>query len=435
MHARKLASKIEKKQAVIAIVGLGYVGLPLSLRFSQSGFRVIGLDIDSKKVAILNNGESYLQQYPDDVIQNALSLGFKATIDFSEIAAVDAVIICVPTPLDEHQSPNLSYVTQTLDSLMPHIRPGHIISLESTTYPGTTEEEVVPRVAAMGLEVGEDCFVVYSPEREDPGNRSYSTKSIPKLVGGITQTCLKMGALLYGSAVEKVVPVSSCRTAEMTKLVENVHRAVNIALVNELKMVAESMDIDIFEVINAAATKPFGFVPYYPGPGLGGHCIPIDPYYLTWKAKEYGMQTKFIELASTINNQMPVRVVEKVTEALNSTSQSLRGSTVLILGVSYKPNVDDARESPSLKVMELLIQAGVNVRVSDPHISSIPPLPNCEYQLDSVPLTTSELAESDCVCLLTHHDQFDYDLIETRARLIVDARGKFSRASAKVFPA
>jgi UDP-N-acetyl-D-glucosamine dehydrogenase len=323
-----LQQKIAGKTALIGIVGLGYVGLPLSLRFAEVGFKVIGFDIDPEKPRLLEKGESYIRHLGNERVRAALEKGFEATTDFNRAAECDALILCVPTPLDEHREPDISFVTNTMESLLGHLKAGQLIALESTSYPGTTEEELKPRIESVGLEVGKDCFLVYSPEREDPGNADYSTHNIPKVVGGMTESCLQAGVALYSAVIDQVVPVSSTRVAEMTKLLENIHRAVNIGLVNEMKVVADKMGIDIYEVIDAAATKPFGFVPYYPGPGLGGHCIPIDPFYLTWKAREYGVHTRFIELAGEINSAMPAWVVGKVGEALNSRHKSINGSRI-----------------------------------------------------------------------------------------------------------
>ncbi len=358
-----LISKFENKTAIIGIIGLGYVGLPLSFRYAEAGYKVIGFDIDPAKAEQLNSGKSYIRHFGDERVQAANKAGFEATTDFTRITEADALIMCVPTPLKEHREPDISFVTDTMDSLLPHMRAGQVVSLESTTYPGTTEEELKPRIESTGFKVGEDAFLVYSPEREDPGNPNFTTRTIPKVVGGIHSACLEVGKALYGNVIDQVVPVSSTQVAEMTKLLENIHRAVNIGLVNEMKIVADKMGINIYEVIDAAATKPFGFVPYYPGPGLGGHCIPIDPFYLTWKAKEYGVNTRFIELAGEVNSAMPEYVVGKVAEALNSQGKAIRGSKVLVLGIAYKPNVDDMRESPSVEIMAQLQKSGAEVEL------------------------------------------------------------------------
>lgn len=334
---RQLINKIESKKTVIGIVGLGYVGLPLMLRYVDEGYKVLGIDIDSEKVEKLNDGLSYIEHIPSNDIAKAKEKNlFQATTDFSRASEADALILCVPTPLNKYREPDLSFVIETIDALIPYLRKAQVISLESTTYPGTTEEELFPRIQKSELQVGEDIFLVYSPEREDPGNQDFETRTIPKVCGGFTKSCKRVGVALYSAAIDSVIPVSSTKAAEMTKLLENIHRAVNIGLVNELKVVADRMNIDIHEVINAAATKPFGFTPYYPGPGLGGHCIPIDPFYLTWKAREFGLHTRFIELAGEINTYMPRFVVDKLTDALNDRGKPLKGSKVLVLGIAYK---------------------------------------------------------------------------------------------------
>lgn len=420
-----LLSKIENKTACIGIVGLGYVGLPLLLRFSEVGFKVLGFDIDPDKVARFNRGESYIEHIKSEGLALARQRGSEATTDFSRAGEADALIICVPTPLDAHREPDLSFVIDTVESLVPHIRADQVMSLESTTYPGTTDEELLPRIQNRGFTVGKDYYLVFSPEREDPGNPNFTTRTIPKVCGGYTPECLKMGLALYGGVIDKVVPVSSTRAAELTKLLENIHRAVNIGLVNEMKMIADRMDIDIFEVIDAAATKPFGFVPYYPGPGLGGHCIPIDPFYLTWKAREYGLHTRFIELAGEVNSSMPHYVLGKVVEGLNDRRKSLKGSKVLVLGIAYKKNVDDMRESPSVELMELLRERGAEVSYSDPHVPVFPKMREHKFDLSSEPLSEAAIKAADVVLLSTNHDKFDYELIRRHADLIVDARGVY----------
>jgi len=356
---------------------------------------------------------------------------FSATSDFRQLAMADAIIICVPTPLGEHAEPDLSFVTAALDLVKPYLRPGQIVSLESTTYPGTTDEEVVPAVTSRGLTVGRDAFVVFSPEREDPGNAKYSTKTIPKVCGGVTPDCLEVGMALYGQVIDQVVPVSSAKAAEMTKLLENIHRAVNIGLVNELKTVADRMGIDIHEVITAAATKPFGFVAYQPGPGLGGHCIPIDPFYLTWKAKEFGVKTRFIELAGEVNASMPEYVVSKVVSALNARRKSVRGSTVLVLGLAYKKNVADTRESPSLDLIHRLHEMGAEIVYADPYVPSHTFAKGALGTLNSIDLATT-LEKIDCVLVATDHDCFDYDAIGRASLLIVDTRGRYRGEQANV---
>jgi len=418
-----LISRLNTKQAQIGILGLGYVGLPLMLRFAEVGYPVLGFDIDHVKVDKLTAGQSYIEHIPAEAIRTALATGFSATTDLSRARECDALILCVPTPLNKYREPDLSFVLDTTEAIVPHLRPGQVVSLESTTWPGTTDEELRPRVERNGLKVGQDLFLVFSPEREDPGNPNYRTRSIPKILGGVTPACTQVGQALYGQVIDQVVTVSSTRAAEMTKLLENIHRAVNIGLVNELKIVCDRMGIDIHEVIRAAATKPFGFTPYYPGPGLGGHCIPIDPFYLTWKAREYGLSTRFIELAGEVNANMPQWVVGKIVDALNERGKALKGARVLVLGIAYKKNVDDMRESPAVEVMELLRDKGALVSYSDPHVAKFPKMREHRFDLESIALTDESLTAVDCVVLTTDHQRFDYDLIKAQARLIVDTRG------------
>lgn len=420
-----LIQKFQNKNAVIGIVGLGYVGLPLMLRYIEVGYKVIGFDIDQSKADALSQGKSYIEHISEASIRDAVKNGFEATTDFKRVSEADALILCVPTPLNKYREPDLSFVLDTTDSLVPYLRGGQVVSLESTTYPGTTDEELLPRVESRGLKVGRDIFLVFSPEREDPGNPNFTTRTIPKVCGGHTADCLEVGLALYGQVIDKVVPVSSTRAAELTKLLENIHRAVNIGLVNEMKIVADKMGIDIHEVIRAAATKPFGFVPYYPGPGLGGHCIPIDPFYLTWKAREYGVHTRFIELAGEVNSSMPDYVVAKVASALNTAKKAINGSRILVLGIAYKKNVDDMRESPSVMLMEKLRDLGAGVTYSDPHIPTFPKMREHHFELSSIPLTHATLSSYDCVLLATDHDKFDYELIKASAKLIVDSRGRY----------
>ncbi len=433
-----LKHKIQNRQSIIGIIGLGYVGLPLAIRFSEEGYKTIGFDIDHEKVSMLNDGISYIKHIKEADISKMANNGSIATTDFSEISKVDVIIICVPTPLGIHNEPDLSFIHGTLESIKPYLRENQLLILESTTYPGTTEEEIVPFIESISgsslTTIGENFFIGYSPEREDPGNKSYTTKTIPKVVSGFTKNCLELTTILYNKIVDTTVPVSSLKIAEMTKILENIHRAVNIGLVNELKMVADKMDIDIYEVINAAATKPFGFTPYYPGPGLGGHCIPIDPFYLTWKAKELGMNTRFIELAGEINTAMPHYVVQKVGEALNSVGKAIKGSKILILGLAYKKNVDDTRESPSLELIKLIMEKGAEVNYHDPFIPSIPITRKYEIELTGKALTSKTLQSVDLVLLATNHDGFDYDLIKKEATLIVDTRGVFKKSD-KIFSA
>ncbi len=435
MSKQQLLKKLNDKTAIIGIVGLGYVGLPLMLRYSEVGYKVLGLDIDSSKVDALTNGKSYIEHISSESIAEAISSGFEATTDFSRATEADALIICVPTPLNKYREPDLSFVTGTTDSLVPYLRPGQVFSLESTTYPGTTDEELKPRVESAGLKVGQDVFLVFSPEREDPGNPDFTTRTIPKVCGGFSKDCLEIGVALYSQVIDQVVPVSSTRAAELTKLLENIHRAVNIGLVNEMKIVADKMDIDIHEVVRAAATKPFGFVPYYPGPGLGGHCIPIDPFYLTWKAREYGVHTRFIELAGEVNSSMPDYVVSKVASGLNGQKKAINGSNILVLGIAYKKNVDDMRESPSVILMEKLRDLGASVAYSDPHIPHFPKMREHHFELSSVNLTAESIAGYDCILLATDHEKFDYSLIKKNAKLIVDSRGKFLEPAANIIKA
>ena len=428
----ELTRRIESKEAVIGIIGMGYVGLPLALRFSESGFRVTGFDLDPAKAESVAHRQSYFAHIADARISAAVDCGLTVTTDMARSAECDAIIICVPTPLGMHQEPDLSFVTGTMESLINHLRPGQVVCLESTTYPGTTDEEIVPRVQHAGLNVGEDAFVVYSPEREDPGNQTFNTQTIPKVVGGVTPACLEVGEVLYGQVIDEVVLVSSTSAAEMTKLLENIHRAVNIGLVNELKMVTDKMGIDIFEVINAAASKPFGFTPFYPGPGLGGHCIPIDPFYLTWKAKEYGVHTRFIELAGEVNTAMPNWVISKIELALNDRSKSVNGSRILIIGVAYKKDTNDTRESPGLEIYASLEKRGAIVSYSDPFVSVLPVTRQHAVAGTSVSLNSANIASQDCVLICTDHSNIDYEVIRDNAQLIVDTRGVFDADGSKI---
>lgn len=428
-----LKSSMENKESIIGIIGLGYVGLPLVIRFVEEGFKVVGFDVDDKKVDMLNAGESYIKHIKQEKIKSALGQGFRATTNFSEIENVNVILICVPTPLTEGNEPDLSYVQSTLKTIQPHLKENQLLILESTTYPGTTEEEIVPVIQNAGFKVGENFFVGYSPEREDPGNPKFSTQTIPKVVSGYSEKCLELTNALYGQIIEKTVPVSSLRVAEMTKILENIHRAVNIGLVNELKMVTDKMDIDIYEVISAAATKPFGFTPYYPGPGLGGHCIPIDPFYLTWKAKQYGVETRFIELAGEVNTSMPKWVVLKAVEGLEKQGKRLSDSKVLILGLAYKKNIDDYRESPTLELIRLLTEENASVDYHDFYIPKLNKTRKYDYEMDSVSLDA--ISEYDLVILATDHDDYDYDMLLSEVQLIVDTRGRFSNTHKKVIKA
>ncbi|WP_371762595.1 nucleotide sugar dehydrogenase [Massilia sp.] len=434
-YLEQLTARLSERTALIGIIGLGYVGLPLTLRYAEAGFRVLGIDIDGSKVERLNRGESYINHVPAADIAWARSQGFEATTDFTRAGEPDALIICVPTPLNPYREPDLSFVLETTEALLPFMRPGQVLSLESTTYPGTTEEELKPRLESRSFVIGRDIFLVFSPEREDPGNPDFHTRTIPKVCGGVTPACLEAGIALYGAAIDRVVPVSSTRAAELTKLLENIHRAVNIGLVNEMKIIADRMKIDIHEVIRAAATKPFGFTPYYPGPGLGGHCIPIDPFYLTWKAREYGLHTRFIELAGEINSDMPHWVVSKLTDALNQRGKAVMGSRVLVLGIAYKKDVEDMRESPSVELMEILRDKGAVVDYADPHVPVFPRMREHHFDLKSVELTPQRIASYDVVLLATAHSAFDYDLVRQYASLIVDTRGVYLAALPNVVKA
>ncbi len=419
----QLIEKIKNREARVGIVGLGYVGLPLAREFLNEGFSVVGFDIDKTKVDKINSGKSYIKHIPSDFIEKYVSQNkLEATTDFSRLKEVDAILICVPTPLGEHLEPDLSYVLKTTETISEHLRKGHIVVLESTTYPGTTEEEMLPILEKSGLKAGEDFCLGYSPEREDPGNKEYTTRTIPKVVSGINEKCLEIIKTLYDQIVVKTVPVSSPRVAESTKLLENIYRAINIALVNELKMIFDRMGIDVWEVIEAAKTKPFGFHAFYPGPGLGGHCIPIDPFYLTWKSKEYDSPTRFIELAGEINTFMPYFVIEKTIRALNNNGKSIKGAKILVLGVAYKPDVDDMRESPSLKVIDLLQKEGAIVDYNDPYIPKIPETRKYKFDMESVPLTPENIASYDAILITTDHSIYDYEMIEKHAKLIIDTR-------------
>jgi len=427
-----LAARFLDREATVGIVGLGYVGQPLALCFAEAGMKVIGFDINRDLVDGLNAGRSPIEHIPDDRIADAIASGFTATTDYAEIADADAIIICVPTPLNRNREPDMSFIRATMASIGPHLRAGHFISLESTTFPGTIDDEVLPIVRRMGLTPGGDAFIAYSPEREDPGNPDFGTRTIPKLIGGYSTNCVEVGIAVYAHAIDTLVPVSSTRVAELAKLLENIQRSVNIGLVNEMKIIADKMDIDIHEVIAAAATKPFGFTAYYPGPGLGGHCIPIDPFYLTWKAREYGVNTRFIELAGEINQAMPEWVFGKISRALNDRAKPVRGSRILALGIAYKKNIDDMRESPAVLVMEHLRDAGAILDYSDPHVAKFPRMREHRFDLESVALTPEAIASYDCVVLLTDHDRFDYDMILANAQLVVDSRGQYRQPASNL---
>ena len=423
-----LKRQIERRESVVGVIGLGYVGLPLVLRFAEAGFTVLGFDVDPDKIDKLNAGVSYIRQIGSDRIDGLIRRGrFEATTNFDWLGKADALVICVPTPLTRHREPDLQYIERTADTVAAALRVGHLVCLESTTYPGTTEEVVLPRLAQKGLTVGRDFFLAYSPEREDPGNHDYSTATIPKLVGGVTPACAELALTLYGQAIDRAVLVSGTRVAEAAKILENVYRAVNIALVNELKVAFDRMGIDVWEVIEAAKTKPFGFQAFYPGPGLGGHCIPIDPFYLTWKAREYGVTTRFIELAGEINSAMPAYVLARLIDALNARGKVLNGAQVLVLGAAYKKDTDDSRESPALEILELLLSKGARVQYSDPHLPVLPSGRRHSLALKSVPLDAATIAQYDALVLVTDHSDFDYAAIFQHAQLVVDTRNAFAR--------
>jgi len=418
-----LIERIKSKEAIIGVIGLGYVGLPLIIRFGDENFKVIGFDIDEEKIKKLNKGESYIKHIQSEKIRKLITKGkFMATSDYSHLNGVDCIIICVPTPLDNKKEPDLSYIKNTSDEIAKTLRKGQIISLESTTYPGTTREILLPKFEKKGLKVGKDFFLVFSPEREDPGNPKFHTKNIPKVVGGITFECSRIGKTLYERIVDQVILVSSPEVAEFTKLLENIFRCVNIALVNELKMLADKMDLDIWEVIKAASTKPFGFMPFYPGPGLGGHCIPIDPFYLSWKAKEYNFNSHFIELAGEVNTNMPNYIVSKISDALNRNGKCLKNSKVLILGIAYKKDVDDMRESPAVEIIEQLQEKGAEIYYNDPYIQEIPKLRKHDLNLKSSPLSENFLKNMDLVVIVANHSSYDYEWIVYNSKLIVDTR-------------
>ncbi|MFO0870495.1 MAG: nucleotide sugar dehydrogenase [Pirellulales bacterium] len=419
-----LRSSIADKTATVGVIGLGYVGLPLVHAFVRSGHRTLGFDVDQRKVDQLLAGRSYIGHIPAEWIANWIAAGsFQPTADMARLREPDVLIICVPTPLDESRDPDLTYIESTTRQIAAALRPGQLIVLESTTYPGTTRDVVLPLLQATGLRPGVDFFLAYSPEREDPGNPHYAASNIPKVVGGLDKASAELACQLYSHAVVQVVPVSSCEVAEACKILENTYRAVNIALVNELKMLCDKMGLDVWEVIQAAKTKPFGFQAFYPGPGLGGHCIPIDPFYLSWVARKHGMTTRFIELAGEINTSMPRYVIDRLTEALNDHAKPIRGSRICVLGVAYKKDVDDPRESPAFELIELLTARGAVISYSDPHVPQLPSMRHRQVPpLVSQQLTPQFLGEQDCVLIVTDHSAFDYPAIVEHARLIVDTR-------------
>lgn len=434
-NCRAVSADIENHSATIGIVGLGYVGLPLLLRCCEVGFKTIGFDIDPEKIEMLGAGTSFIQHIASDRVAAAQS-NFTVTTDFARISECNAIILCVPTPLTKNRDPDLSYIIRTMSDILPHLKEGGVaLSLESTTYPGTTEDILGKALDEAGYEIGSDVFLIYSPEREDPGRADFTTQSIPKLVAGHTSSCLEIGMALYGQIVDTPVATSSLKVAEMAKILENVQRAVNIGLMNEMKIVADAIKVDIFEVIDAAATKPFGFTRYLPGPGLGGHCIPIDPFYLTWKAKEFGVHTQMIDVADQVNRGMPEHVIGKLMHALNTRRKAVAGSKILVLGLAYKPNVDDSRESPSAEIMDLLIGLDAEVAYSDPHLPSFPAMRNYDIEMKSTAITAESLADFDAVIIATNHDAFDYDLIKQHAELIIDARGVYRTLDDKIFRA
>jgi UDP-N-acetyl-D-glucosamine dehydrogenase len=431
--------KIESRKVVVGVLGLGYVGLPLAREFASAGLKVVGFDVDEKKVETLNSGRSIIKHVPHSQVKQMVSQGlFTATTRMSRLGTVNAVLICVPTPLTENREPDMQFVIGSTETIAKYLQPGQLIVLESTTYPGTTSELMRPILERNGLRAGKDFHLAYSPEREDPGNKDFTTATIPKVVGGLTKACCEMACQLYGAAIVRTVPVSSLEAAEAAKILENIYRCVNIAMVNELKVVFDKMGIDVWEVIHAASTKPFGFKAFYPGPGLGGHCIPIDPFYLTWKARQYGMPTRFIELAGEINTGMPRYVVTKTMEALNEHKKSLKGSRVLVLGLAYKKDIDDLRESPSIELIELLREKGAKVDYNDPYISKTHRQRKHDLKMTSKKLSPKMLAGYDVVLISTDHSDYDYKWIAKNARLVVDTRnamGGIARTGRKVVKA
>ena len=420
MSKTALLQKIESRQAVIGVIGMGYVGLPLAVEFAKAGYTVIGVDVVKEKVELLNKGVSYIPDIPTETLAELVGSGkLSATSDYGALSTVDAISICVPTPLRKTKDPDMSFIVAAADEIARHSHSGLLIVLESTTYPGTTDELIVPRLAGNGFKVGQDVFICFSPERVDPGNKTYGTRNTPKVIGGITPDCLEVGQALYSKAVDHVVPVSSTRAAEMVKLLENTFRSVNIGLVNEMAVMCDKLGISVWEVIDAASTKPFGFMTFYPGPGLGGHCIPIDPLYLSWKLKALNYNARFIELASAVNGEMPLVVIDKVIDALNEVEKSVKGSKILILGVAYKRDIDDLRESPALDVIRLLQERGAAVSYHDPHV---PNLHHENLPMESIALDDAALTGADCVVVVTDHSSYDWPHIADCARIVVDSR-------------
>jgi UDP-N-acetyl-D-glucosamine dehydrogenase len=422
---KEVIYKINNKTLKIGIIGLGYVGIPLASEFLKNGFKVSGFDTDEEKINSLKNGSSYINHISSDFLKEHMNINFDVSKDVSMIKNVDVIILCLPTPLDEKNNPNMEYVFGTIKSISPFLVKNQTLILESTTYPGTTSEEIYPMIEKLGFNVGKDFFLVYSPEREDPGNKDFKTNKIPKIVSGHTSNCLYVGSSIYEKIVNEVVQVSSTQTAELTKLLENIHRAVNIGLVNEMKIISDGLGIDIYEVIDAAATKPFGFTPYYPGPGIGGHCIPIDPFYLTWKAKQKGIETQFIELAGTINNQMPLRVADEALNLLKKNNLNQKKSKILILGLAYKKDVDDMRESPSIRIMEELERFVDKVDYSDPYIPNMPKTRRYSSSKQSIEVKKDNLRQYDLVIIATDHSEFNYSLIKESSSMILDTRGVY----------
>jgi len=425
-----LREKIEKRKAVVGIIGLGYVGLPLAMEFAKGGFKTMGLDIDEKKVSSLNNNKSYIKHIPSAKLRDLRN--FRASSDFSKLKNCDCVIVCVPTPLTKMKEPDMSYIEKTAETVAKYLHKRQLIVLESTTYPGTTDEVVKPILEKTGLKAGTDFYLAFSPEREDPGNKKFNTKTIPKVVGGFNKISTDLASLLYGSVLDKIIPVSSMKVAESTKMLENTFRAVNIAMINELKILFDKMGFDIWEVIEASKTKPFGFMPFYPGPGWGGHCIPIDPFYLSWKARQYNFETKFIELAGEVNIMMPEYVIQKLQDGLNEMGVALKNSKILILGMAYKKDSDDIRESPSLELIEILERKGADVSYNDPYIPRIPKMRRHQITKTSVEITKKNLRRFDAVLISTDHTCYDYKFILQNSKMIVDTRNAVKKKSKKV---